>query len=113
MKIKTALLVSAAALALQFTPVSYAQSPDAQGHEGRGRHGRHARLLANLSPEERMKLRAAHQKAMADPALQAAKDRKRQAAREFRDLRRAKMLQADPSIQSILDKMPARGRGQS
>jgi tripartite-type tricarboxylate transporter receptor subunit TctC len=66
-------------------------------------------MLANLSPDERAKLRAAHQQAMADPAVQAARDRQRQAAREFRELKRQRMLQADPTIQPILDKMPARG----
>lgn len=64
--------------------------------------------MANLSVEERAKLREAHQKAMADPALQAAKDRARQARRELRDARRAAMLRVDPTIQPILDKMPAR-----
>lgn len=105
MKLKTLLIISSVAAALQFAPAGFAQAPDAQDH---GRRGRHARLMANLSLEERAKLRAAHQKAMADPAVQAAKDRARQARREFRDMRRATMLRADPSIQPILDKMPAR-----
>jgi hypothetical protein len=47
---------------------------------------------------------------MADPAVQAAKDRQRAAAREFRELKHARMLQADPTIQPILEKMRARGR---
>ncbi len=110
MKTKSFLIISALAAALQFAPVAQAQSLDGQAQ---GRHGRHARLLANLSPDERAKLRAAHRQAMADPAVQAAKDRRRQAAREFRQLHRAKMLQVDPSIQPILDKIPAHGRGDS
>ena len=108
MKLKTLLIISAAAVTLQFAATGFAQSPDAQGYGRHGRHGRHARFLANLSVEERAKLRAAHEKAMADPAVQAAKDRARQARRELRDLRRAAMLRADPSIQPILDKIPAR-----
>ena len=48
---------------------------------------------------------------MADPAVQAAKERQRAAAREFRELKRARMLQADPTIQPILDKMPPRPPG--
>jgi Spy/CpxP family protein refolding chaperone len=111
MKAKTFLIASAAIAALQFAPVVSAQSPD--GNQPGRHHRGHARFLANLSPEERAKLRAAHQQAMADPAVQAAKDRQRQAAREFRDLKRAKMLQADPTIQPILDKVPARGGGRS
>ena len=110
MKTKTLLTILAATAALQFSTTAWAQQePDADDY---GRPGRHAKMLANLSPDERAKLRAAHRQAMADPAVQAAKDRRRQAAREFRDLKRSRMLQADPTIQPILDKMPARrGRG--
>ena len=50
---------------------------------------------------------------MADPAVQAAKDRRRQAAKDFRELKRAAMLRADPTIQPILDKIPARGQRDS
>ena len=60
---------------------------------------------ANLNEEERARLKAAHQKAMADPAVQAARDRLRQARREFREVMRPAMLKADPSIQPILDKV--------
>jgi hypothetical protein len=110
MKTKTFLIICALAASLQFAPAVSAQSPDGPG---RGRHGRHARVFANLSADERVKLRAAHQKAMADPAVQAAKDRRRQAAKDFRDLKRAAMLRADPSIQPILDKLPNRANRDS
>lgn len=113
MKLKTLLIVSSLAAGMQFTPVAFAQAPDAQIHDRQNRHARRAEFLASLSPEERAKLRAAHQKAMADPAVQAAKDRSRQSRRELRDLKRAAMLRADPSIQPILDKMPARPRRNS
>jgi len=109
MKLKTFLIISAAAATFQFASPGFAQAPDGQGYGRHGRHGGHARLLANLSVDERTKLRAAHQQAMADPAVQAAKDRARQARRDLRDLKRAAMLRADPSIQPILDKMPTRG----
>jgi hypothetical protein len=108
MKTKPLLLMLAAAAALQFAPVALAEDSDAADYP---RRGRYAKMLADLSPEERAKLRAARRQAMADPAVQAAKDRKIQAAREFRELKRARMLQADPTIQPILDKLPARGRG--
>lgn len=107
MKTKTFFTISAAALALQFAPAVFAQAPDG---DDSGRRGRHARILAGLSGDERLKLRAAHRQAMTDPAVQAAKDRQRQATREFRELKRSRMLQADPTIQPILDKIPARGR---
>jgi hypothetical protein len=107
MKTKTFLIVAAIAAAFQFAPAAFAEDSDEQGF---GKRGRHARFLAELSPDERAKLRAAHHAAMADPAVQAAKDRQRAAAREFRELKRSRMLQADPTIQPILEKMPARGR---
>ena len=104
MKTKNLFIISAVAAALYFSPTVYAESPDGGEY---GKRGRHSRMLANLSVEERAQLRAAHQKVMADPAVQAAKDRKRQAAREFRELKRARMLQVDPTLQPILDKIPA------
>ena len=60
---------------------------------------------ANLSDDERARLRAAHQKAMQDPAVQAAREKLRQARREFREVLRPALLKADPSIQPILDKI--------
>ncbi|MDQ6862095.1 MAG: hypothetical protein M3032_13200 [Verrucomicrobiota bacterium] len=107
---KKLLIVSALAAAFQIVPLAQAQTGDAHGFR---RQQRHAKMLANLSPDERAKLRAAHQRAMADPGVQAAKDRQRQAAREFRELRRAKMIEADPSVQPILDKVRANSRGNS
>ena len=106
MKTKSFLTVTAIAAMLQCAPVSLAEPLDEPGY---GRGGRRAQMLANLTPEERAKLRTAHHKAMADPAVQAAKDRLRQAARDFRELKRQTMLRADPTIQPILDKLPQRG----
>ena len=106
MNAKTFLTISALAAALQFAPATFAQGQDDQDN---GRRGRHARMLENLSGDERVKLRSAHRAAMADPAVQAAKDRQLQAASDFRELKRTRMLQADPTIQPILDKIPARG----
>src|SRR2546421_7554124 len=68
---------------------------------------RRARLLANLTEDERARLRAAHQKAMMDPVVQAAREKLRQARREFRDIMRPALLKADPSIQPILEKLRA------
>ena len=107
MKTKSFLAIVAAAAALQFASTAPAQEPDPGDDH---RRGRYAKMLANLSPDERAKLRAAHRQTMADPAVQAAKDRQVQAAREFRELKRSRMLQADPTLQPILDKLPQRGR---
>ena len=104
----TFLLIAALAGALQFAPNLLAQSPDKQFRPFQNE--RRARW-ANLSEEDRARLRAAHQKAMADPAVQAARDRLRQARREFREIMRPAMLKADPTIQPILDKLRAERQG--
>jgi hypothetical protein len=104
----TFFLVSILAGTLQFTPSLLAQAPDRPNRPFQNE--RRARW-ANLTEEERAKLRAAHEKAMADPAVQAARDRLRQARREFRELMRPAMLKADPSIQPILDKLRAERQG--
>jgi hypothetical protein len=106
MKMKLLITMSILGTALQLTPVARSQD-DEQGN--RGRHWE--KRLANLSPEERQKLQAAHRQAMQDPAVQAANDKMRQAHKEFRDAMHAAMLKADPSIQPILNKIPAPNRG--
>ena len=91
---------------LPFAPISFAQDEE----QGAGRGRRWEQRLANLSPEERQKLQAAHQKAMQDPAVQTAHEKMRAAHKEFRDAMHAAMLKADPSIQPILNKIPAGNR---
>jgi len=106
---KLLISMSILAITLQFTPVIHAQDDEQGG--GRGR--RWEQRLANLSPEERQKLQGARQKAMQDPAVQAAHDKMREAHKEFRDAMRGAMVKADPSVQPILDKIPAgKHRGQ-
>ena len=99
------LLVPALAATLQFAPVTFAQDPSQR--PGRQFWGERRARWAGLNEEERAKLRAAHQKALEDPAVRAAQDRMRQARRDFREVMRPAMLKADPSIQPILDKMRA------
>src|ERR1700730_14909372 len=98
----TFLLVPTLAAALQFAPALRAQPPtDRPGLLFQME--RHARW-ASLSEEERAKLKAAHQKAMAEAAAGAARDRLGKARREFREVLRPALLKADPSIQPILEK---------
>ena len=104
----TFLLVPTLVAALRFAPAILAQPP-ADKPARQFQMERHARW-ASLNEEERAKLKAAHQKAMADPAVQAARDRLRQARREFREILHPAMLKADPSIQPILEKMRAERR---
>ena len=106
MKTHTLLTIAAVAVTLQFAPTALAQPADGSGQK---RGWRQQQMMANLTQEERTKLRAAHHRAMADPAVLAAQDRMRQAAREFRELKRQTMLRGDPSLQPILEKMPQRG----
>lgn len=97
------LLVSTVTAALQFAPTVGAQPPGDRPPR-QFQMERRARW-ANLTEDERARLKAAHQKAMADPAVQAAREKLRQARREFREIMRPALLKADPSLQPILDKM--------
>jgi Spy/CpxP family protein refolding chaperone len=103
------LLVPALACVSQFAPAVFAQQPpDRPDRPFRQfQSERRARLLANLTEDERARLRAAHQKALTDPAVQAAREKLKQARREFREVLRPALLKADPSIQPILDKLRA------
>jgi hypothetical protein len=99
----TFLLVPALAAELQFAPSGLAQSP----LDRPARHFQMERRARwnSLNEEERAKLKAAHQKVMADPAVRAAREKLRQARREFREVMRPALLKADPSLQPILEKM--------
>src|SRR5438045_685608 len=102
----TFLFVPAMTVALQFAPSLLAQSPPEKSWrssqmERMERRGR----WASLTDDERAKLKAAHQKALSDPAVWAARERLIKARREFREVLRPALLKADPSVQSILEKM--------
>jgi hypothetical protein len=101
------LLVPALTCLSQLAPGVLAQQPpDRPDRPFRQfQNDRRSRFLANLSDDERARLRAAHEKAMADPAVQAAREKMRQARREFQEVMRPALLKADPSIQPILDKL--------
>ena len=103
--IYSCLLVPALAATLQFAPAAFAQQPSER--PGRQFFGERRARWAGLNDEERAKLRAAHQRALEDPAVRAAQERMKQARREFREIMRPAMLRADPSIQPILEKMRA------
>ena len=102
----TLLLVPTLVAALHFLPATaFAQPPDRPDRPFRPFQNERRARWANLSEEERAKLKAAHQKAMEDPAVRAAQEKLRQARREFRQVMRPAMLRADPSVQAILDKL--------
>ena len=56
-------------------------------------------------------MKAARQKAIQDPSVQAAHEKMRQAHKEFFTAMRAAMVKADPTIQPVLDKIPKGGHG--
>jgi hypothetical protein len=58
-----------------------------------------------LSTDEQLKLRAAERKAAEDPAVKAALEKRNTAIKEFRAAVRAAMVKADPSIQSVIEKV--------
>lgn len=99
------LLVLALVATSQFPPTLLAQPPGDKSPR-QFRMERRARW-ATLTEAERSKLRAAHQKAMADPVVKGAHDRLKQARHEFREVMHPAMLRADPSIQPILEKLRA------
>jgi hypothetical protein len=63
--------------------------------------------IDRLPAEEQVKLRAVRALAMQHRAVQAADAKRRRAEKRFHDVLRATMLKIDPTIQPILDKMPA------
>jgi hypothetical protein len=108
MKMKLLMTMAILTAAAQLGPVACGEDQKGQGAGWRGHRNDR---FASLPADERQKLKAAHEKAMQDPAVRAAHDKMRQAHREFRNAMHAAMLQADPSIQPILDKMPKGGKG--
>jgi hypothetical protein len=105
----TFLVVPVLVCAAQFAPNLFAQSPPDKPDRPFRQFmtERRAARLANLTEDERGRLRAAYQKASQDPAVQAAREKLKQARREFREVMRPALLKADPSIQPILDKLRA------
>ena len=110
MKLKLIFLVAPALMGIaQVAPNGFAQSPSEKPDRPFRQFltERRAARLASLTEDERARLRAAYQKASQDPAVQAAREKLKQARREFREALRPALLKADPSIQPILDKLRA------
>ncbi len=100
---RTIFTISVSVALLTLSSVVLAQDSD---HAGKGwRHNQEERL-GNLSAAERQKVVTAHQTAMQDPGVQAARQKMRQARKDYKTAMHAAMLKADPSIQPLLDKIP-------
>jgi len=88
---------------MQISPGVFAQDTD---QPGKGWNHNQGGRLASLSPADRQKVEAAHQTAMQDPTVQAAREKMRLARKEFEEAMHAAMIKADPSIATILEKIP-------
>ncbi|MFL6520299.1 MAG: hypothetical protein ACJ8NS_08775 [Chthoniobacterales bacterium] len=108
MKLKPTLFLALMCTA-QLAPNVFAQSPPDRPERPFRQFltERRAARLANLNEDERARLRAAYQKALQDPAVQTAREKMKQARREFREVMRPALLKADPSVQPILEKLRA------
>ncbi len=80
--------------------VSYAGDP---GHHHK--HGRYREWLQLLSEEDRAKYKTARAQALKDPAVAAARERKKKADTEYRSLLNNEVLKVDPSLKPMLDKL--------
>jgi hypothetical protein len=61
--------------------------------------------VGRLSIDDQLKIRAAQQKALEDPAVKAALENRDKATIEFRAKLRAAMVAADPAVKPILEKI--------
>lgn len=94
------LMLAAVALLAMFSSLS------AQGWDPKPKkHHKIRELLNALSGDERVKLRAAKEQAMKDPAIQAADERRKHADAEYRELLHRRMLKANPSLKPLLEKI--------
>jgi hypothetical protein len=78
-----------------------------QGGQCRGGWNHHRGDFANLTPEERQQLKVAMDKIKGKSQLQAAQEAAKQAMENLRQTRNQLLLQADPNIQPILNKLQA------
>jgi hypothetical protein len=66
--------------------------------------------IDRLSPEEKASLREAHERASADPEVQAAMEKRNRAVQDYQSEVRASMIKSDPAIAAILKKLMPGGR---
>jgi Spy/CpxP family protein refolding chaperone len=104
MRMKSLLIISILAAALQIAPIAYTQGGG--GRQRGGGAGGGGGQMGNLTPEERQKVMNARKSAMQDPSVSSARQKLQAAQKEFHEALDAAMLKADPSLKPILDKMP-------
>ncbi len=84
-----------------------AVTPGYKAHGG-GHRGEWKAKMAALTPEERQELKAAHEKAMQDPAVKAAEATRATDRHAYNEAVHAAMLRADPNVAAIFTKMHPR-----
>lgn len=97
----------AQAPATTVAPAATTTTTTATAPEARPAHEGMKERMEALTPEEREKYKAAHKAALQDPAVKAAEATKATDHKGYSKALREAMLKADPSIQSILDKLHA------
>lgn len=101
--------LNAAASAVPVAPRVVPEAPSnssAANAQAETQSERHQRWNS-LSEDERVKLKAALEKAVVDPEVRTVRDRLHEARREFRKVMRPALIKADPSVQPILEKVQA------
>ena len=88
-------------------PTPAADQPAMGQHWRGGPEGPMREAMESLTPAERQQLKAAREKAEADPAVAAAHENAKEAMKAAHEAMKAAMLKADPTIGPILDKLQA------
>jgi hypothetical protein len=87
----------------QFAPLTSAQEVDGSdiNQQLTEREGK----INRLTIDEQLKLRAAQKKAVEDPDVKAALEKRNQAIEEFRAALHKSMVKSDPTLEAILQKI--------
>ena len=107
MKLKLCLLGVVAATITQFAPLASAQEGDGSDVDRQltDQEGK----INKLTLDEQLKLRAAQQKAIDDPDVKAALEKRNQAIEAFRKALHDNMVKTDPALEAILAKIAVGG----
>ena len=88
-------------LALVILPTTMSRS-EGKKHE---RYHKIWEMLMSLSPADREKYQAARKRAMSNPEVAAADERRKKVDAEYRKILHREMLKEDPSLAPVLDKI--------
>ena len=100
-----AILCLLAAILLSFQPALRAADEPVMNGSEPGAQSNEREQTPKLTVEEQLRLRAAQQKAVEDPAVMEALKKRNEAIAEFRMALRNSMIKSDRSMEAILDKV--------